>query len=167
LFDQARTLHGLGDAQRLLLEVAALLHDIGHFINTVDHDKHGYYILQANRLIGLDYGQQELVANLVRYHRRSMPGAEDANFKSLAPKDRTVSNYRRCCGWPTAWTSAPAMSTASLVKEVLATRQRRATMIENGRWISAAGSSKGYGVPRRSGGERERRCGGSLFWRRG
>ncbi len=88
LFDQSRPLHNLGEEEKLLLEVAALLHDIGHFINTIDHDKHGYYILKANRLIGLDEQQQDMVANLVRYHRKSMPGADDPNFKELPQKDR-------------------------------------------------------------------------------
>jgi exopolyphosphatase / guanosine-5'-triphosphate,3'-diphosphate pyrophosphatase len=88
LFDQSRSLHDLGDQERLLLEVAALLHDIGHFISTIDHDKHGYYILQANRLIGLDEHQQAIVANLVRYHRKSTPASDESNFKSLPQKDR-------------------------------------------------------------------------------
>jgi exopolyphosphatase/guanosine-5'-triphosphate,3'-diphosphate pyrophosphatase len=88
LFDQSRSLHDLGDQERLLLEVAALLHDIGHFINTIDHDKHGFYILQSNRLIGLDEHQQDIVASLVRYHRKSVPASDDPNFKSLPQKDR-------------------------------------------------------------------------------
>ncbi len=88
LFDQSRSLHGLGEEERLLLEVGALLHDIGHFINTIDHDKHGYYILKANRLIGLNDHQQDVVANLVRYHRKAFPAPEDANFKALPQKDR-------------------------------------------------------------------------------
>ncbi len=90
LFDQSRSLHNLGDEERLLLEVGALLHDVGHFINTIDHDKHGYYILKANRLIGLNDHQQDLVANLVRYHRKSVPAAEEPSFKALPPKDRIV-----------------------------------------------------------------------------
>jgi exopolyphosphatase / guanosine-5'-triphosphate,3'-diphosphate pyrophosphatase len=90
LFDQSQLLHSLGEEERLLLEVGALLHDIGHFINTIDHDKHGYYILQANPLIGLDQHQQEIVANIIRYHRKSMPASDDANFKSLPPKDRMI-----------------------------------------------------------------------------
>jgi exopolyphosphatase/guanosine-5'-triphosphate,3'-diphosphate pyrophosphatase len=88
LFDQSHSLHDLGEEERLLLEVASLLHDIGHFINTIDHDRHGYYILKANPLIGLNDHQQEIVANLVRYHRRSMPASDDPNFKSLPPRDR-------------------------------------------------------------------------------
>ena len=92
LFDQSRSLHNLGDEERLLLEVGALLHDIGHFINTIDHDKHGYYILKANRLIGLNEHQQEVVASLVRYHRKAFPNNEDSNFRALPQKDRiTVS----------------------------------------------------------------------------
>ena len=88
LFDQSRALHDLGEEERLLLEVGSLLHDIGHFINTIDHDKHGYYILQANPLIGLNEHQQEIVANIVRYHRRSIPASDDSTFKSLPSSDR-------------------------------------------------------------------------------
>ena len=61
LFRGTKELHNLNDEALLLLEVGALLHDVGHFINTVDHDKHGYYILQANHLIGLSEKQQALV----------------------------------------------------------------------------------------------------------
>ena len=90
LFRQTDELHNLGEEALLLLEVGALLHDVGHFINTVDHDKHGYYILNVNRLIGLNEKQQELVANLVRYHRRAFPSSDDENFKALSQKDRLL-----------------------------------------------------------------------------
>jgi exopolyphosphatase / guanosine-5'-triphosphate,3'-diphosphate pyrophosphatase len=92
LFDQTRTLHNLGDEDRLLLEIGALLHDIGHFINTIDHDKHGYYILKANRLIGLNDQQQEMVASLVRYHRKSIPSPDDSNYRALPQKERITVN---------------------------------------------------------------------------
>jgi exopolyphosphatase/guanosine-5'-triphosphate,3'-diphosphate pyrophosphatase len=90
LFDQTESLHSLGQEERLLLEVGALLHDIGHFISTIDHDKHGYYILQANRLMGLDDRQQEMVANLVRFHRRSSPALDDPSFQNLPQKQRAT-----------------------------------------------------------------------------
>lgn len=90
LFEQSKSLHNLNGNNLLLLEVGALLHDIGHFINTIDHDKHGYYLLNANRLIGLSLREQNIVANLVRYHRKVSPSAEDEDFKSLPQKDRLV-----------------------------------------------------------------------------
>lgn len=92
LFEQSRSLHGLDDNCLLLLEMASLLHDIGHFINTVDHEKHGYYLLSVNRLIGLTVREQNTVANLVRYHRKHSPTTEDDGFKSLPQKDRLIVN---------------------------------------------------------------------------
>lgn len=90
LFDQTCPLHNLENDDRLLLIIAALLHDIGHFINTIDHDKHAYYILQANPLIGLTNREQAIVANLARYHRKSMPTVQDENFRTLSSKDRSL-----------------------------------------------------------------------------
>jgi len=92
LFEQSKPLHNLDDSSLLLLEVASLLHDIGHFINTVDHEKHGYYLLSVNRLIGLTAREQNIVANLVRYHRKQSPTTDDDNFNSLPQKDRSVVN---------------------------------------------------------------------------
>ncbi|MBK6791464.1 MAG: Ppx/GppA family phosphatase [Anaerolineales bacterium] len=90
LFDQTLSLHNLEAEDKLLLEVAALLHDIGHFINTVDHNQHTYYILKANLLIGLTNREQNIVANVARYHRKSMPTVQDENFRSLSTKDRSM-----------------------------------------------------------------------------
>ncbi|MBC7875735.1 MAG: Ppx/GppA family phosphatase [Anaerolineales bacterium] len=90
LFEQSQTLHNLNEEDKLLLEIGALLHDIGHFINTVDHNKHGYYILKASPLIGLSEDQQNIVANIMLYHRKSTPSIEDESFRALTPKDRLV-----------------------------------------------------------------------------
>ncbi|MBN8582086.1 MAG: Ppx/GppA family phosphatase [Anaerolineae bacterium] len=90
LFEQTQSLHNLEPDDRLLLEVAALLHDIGHFINTIDHDKHVYYILQANPLIGLTSREQCIVSNVARYHRKAMPTIQDENFRALPSKDRST-----------------------------------------------------------------------------
>lgn len=88
LFEQTQTLHNLDHENKLLLEVAALLHDIGHFISTMDHDKHAYYILQASPLIGLTGSQTNIVANVMRYHRKTVPSIQDENFRALTPKER-------------------------------------------------------------------------------
>jgi len=88
LFDETRSLHHLDEESRLLLEVAALLHDIGHFIHTIDHDKHGYYLLNVNSLIGLNDCQQAIVANIVRYHRKSSPDGDYSTVRPLPYKDR-------------------------------------------------------------------------------
>jgi exopolyphosphatase/guanosine-5'-triphosphate,3'-diphosphate pyrophosphatase len=90
LFDQSHDLHNLDEESKLLLEVAALLHDIGHFINSVDHNKHGYYILKASPLVGLSETQQNVVANIIQYHSKLTPSFQDEGFRNLPPKNRIV-----------------------------------------------------------------------------
>jgi exopolyphosphatase / guanosine-5'-triphosphate,3'-diphosphate pyrophosphatase len=90
LFDQAVKIHLLNGEERLILEIGALLHDSGHFINTVDHDKHGYYILKANHIIGLSERQQEMVASLVLFHRKGIPYRDEGISPTLSQKDRLI-----------------------------------------------------------------------------
>jgi exopolyphosphatase/guanosine-5'-triphosphate,3'-diphosphate pyrophosphatase len=90
IFDQTEGLHGLHADDRLVLEVAALLHDVGHFINAIDHDRHGHYILKNNFLFGLTERQQAVIANIVRYHRKTAPTLEHHHYSDLPPKDRLL-----------------------------------------------------------------------------
>lgn len=90
LFEQSRQLHHLDESNRLLLEIGALLHDIGHFINTADHEKHGAYLVSASPLIGLTQREKNIIANLIRYHRKQLPSTHDEDFKSLPQKDRLI-----------------------------------------------------------------------------
>jgi len=43
LFDQLRPLHEMGPDERLLLELGAILHDVGHTIGRKSHHRHGEY----------------------------------------------------------------------------------------------------------------------------
>jgi exopolyphosphatase/guanosine-5'-triphosphate,3'-diphosphate pyrophosphatase len=90
LFDHSAGLHNLAREDKLLLETAAWLHDIGHFINTVDHHMHGYYILKASPLVGLSEDRQNIVANIIQYHRKAAPSLQDECFRNLPPTDRLV-----------------------------------------------------------------------------
>jgi exopolyphosphatase/guanosine-5'-triphosphate,3'-diphosphate pyrophosphatase len=90
LFDETKHLHNLGIEYRLLLEVAALLHDIGHFVNMTDHHKHTQYLLMANPVIGLNESQMAIVANVARYHRKSPPKPQHEQFAKLSSKERVV-----------------------------------------------------------------------------
>jgi exopolyphosphatase/guanosine-5'-triphosphate,3'-diphosphate pyrophosphatase len=92
LFDQTVSLHGLEEDDRLLLEIASLLHDIGYFIGMPDHEKHGYYIIRNSPLIGLDERQHAVIAHIVRNHRKTTPANDDEYFQSLIQKDRWIVN---------------------------------------------------------------------------
>lgn len=90
IFDESRTLHNLPMEYRILLEVAALLHDIGHFINMNDHHKHTLYLLMATPIIGLSKEHIALVANIARYHRKSLPKPQHEAYSVLSSKDRVI-----------------------------------------------------------------------------
>lgn len=90
LFDATQDLHGLGKEQRILLEAAAILHDIGSFISISKHHKHTYYLLTAEPVVGLSNQQQAVVANVARYHRMAAPSMRHDGFAALSPQDRII-----------------------------------------------------------------------------
>jgi exopolyphosphatase/guanosine-5'-triphosphate,3'-diphosphate pyrophosphatase len=77
LFDATTELHGLGDADRELLEFAALLHDIGEHVASSGHHKHGAYLVRNGQLRGFAPDEVELLAAVVRWHRRGDPRVSD------------------------------------------------------------------------------------------
>jgi exopolyphosphatase/guanosine-5'-triphosphate,3'-diphosphate pyrophosphatase len=90
LFDQTQPLHGLGAEERVLLEAAALLHDIGTFIAASGHHKHSYYLIRSSDIVGLAADERELVGLVARYHRRSHPKRTHPGFEQLTREDRDV-----------------------------------------------------------------------------
>jgi len=83
LFDDLRHEHGLGERDRLLLRAAALLHDIGDFVRYDGHHKHSHYLILHADIMGLTPDERAIVANVARYHRKSVPDASHPNFRDL------------------------------------------------------------------------------------
>jgi exopolyphosphatase/guanosine-5'-triphosphate,3'-diphosphate pyrophosphatase len=90
IFDQTQSVHELDAEARLILEIAALLHDIGHYVNVSNHHKHTCYLIQSSPLIGMTQVQMDLVANVARYHRKSAPKMQHKPYVDLAPKHRVM-----------------------------------------------------------------------------
>ena len=90
LFDQTSALHGLGPAERGLLEVAGLLHDVGYAISQSNHHKHSLYLIRNADLDGFGARERDLVANIARYHRKALPADRHAEYMALDDDDRTL-----------------------------------------------------------------------------
>lgn len=90
LFDQLKPEHGLQGKERILLEVSALLHDIGSFISTRSHHKHTQYIITSSEIFGLSRRDLDLISNIARYHRKSPPTRSHAAYVSLDRESRMV-----------------------------------------------------------------------------
>lgn len=92
LFDELRTEHGLSERERLLLQTAGLLHDIGIYVSQRAHHKHSQYLLAASQIFGLSDEETAVVSNIARYHRRGLPQRSHLPYVALDRQDRLVVN---------------------------------------------------------------------------
>jgi exopolyphosphatase / guanosine-5'-triphosphate,3'-diphosphate pyrophosphatase len=92
LFDQTRALHKLGERERLILEAAASLHDIGWSVakDGKGHHKESARLIREARLREWGAKDVELVACVARYHRKAEPALEHEEFAALPEAERRV-----------------------------------------------------------------------------
>jgi exopolyphosphatase/guanosine-5'-triphosphate,3'-diphosphate pyrophosphatase len=88
LFDASLPLHGFGAEERILLEAASLLHDIGVFVSNAKHHRHSWYLIRSHDLVGLSRAEREVVALVARYHRRAHPASTHEEYSGLPRTDR-------------------------------------------------------------------------------
>ena len=92
VFDEFRDDHGLSARERLLLQVAALLHDIGIYVSLRAHHRHSQYLLAASQIFGLSNEETAIISNIARYHRRGMPQQSHLPYVALDRDDRLIVN---------------------------------------------------------------------------
>ncbi|MBN2590779.1 MAG: Ppx/GppA family phosphatase [Sedimentisphaerales bacterium] len=92
LFDTLQNEHGLKFRHRVLLEAAALLHEVGTFISPRGYHKHSYYLIKNSEIFGLNQTEVALVANIARYHRRAQPKTSHLEYMSLSREQRIIVN---------------------------------------------------------------------------
>ena len=91
LFDQLQPVHHLAPHARVLLEAAAMLHDVGHMISHRGHHKHGEYLALNGDIQGLDGHDRCIVAAAVRYHnRKSVPAGHHVAYSSLTSGEQRI-----------------------------------------------------------------------------
>jgi exopolyphosphatase/guanosine-5'-triphosphate,3'-diphosphate pyrophosphatase len=72
----------------LLLEISALVHDIGYSINSTDHHKHSSYIIDNSTAMGLRKEERILVSAITRYHAGSLPSDDHPQWQALDAQQR-------------------------------------------------------------------------------
>jgi len=92
LFDQLQPVHHLPAQSRVLLEAAALLHDVGHRISHRGHHKHGEYLALYGDIPGLNESRDRaIVAAVVRYHnRKSQPATHHTAYSAINSADQRI-----------------------------------------------------------------------------
>jgi exopolyphosphatase / guanosine-5'-triphosphate,3'-diphosphate pyrophosphatase len=90
LFRELQPVHQLDKRHELLIEVAALVHEVGGFISNRSHHKHSMYLILNSDLFGLTHNDMTLIALVARYHRRAMPNPTHPEYNSLDRDSRVA-----------------------------------------------------------------------------
>ncbi len=91
-FAELQELHQLDSHDLLLLQVSAILHEVGTYVSPKAHHKHSEYLILNSEIFGLDREDVTLIALISRYHRHSGPTLKHARYASL----NTESRIRMC-----------------------------------------------------------------------
>lgn len=68
IFDAMKKVHGMGKRERFLLQLSAILHDCGKFINMNNVGECSYNIVMNTEMIGLSHQERQIVAYVVRFN---------------------------------------------------------------------------------------------------
>lgn len=137
LFDALAPLHGLGAAQRVRLECAAWLHDIGWCQGGKGHHKTTMKLILGPRGPRWPGRNRRMVACLARYHRGALPKKSHPVYPDLARSERREiclcgALLRLADGFDAAHDQSVRGATASLAPKRLILRcQTRGTAGEN------------------------------------
>lgn len=78
----------LDDHAKILLETAAILHDIGVFIRHDQHNFHSSYIIKNSEIFGLSKTDKIIIAEIAKYHRGKVQPQDEEIFQMLARTER-------------------------------------------------------------------------------
>jgi exopolyphosphatase/guanosine-5'-triphosphate,3'-diphosphate pyrophosphatase len=90
LFHQLREEHQLPPRMEVVLNVAALLHEIGLFVSNRSYHKHSLYLIRNSDLFGLAKKDLLLAALVARYHRRASPQPDHEGYATLDRDERVA-----------------------------------------------------------------------------
>ena len=73
LFDQLQAVHQLPPEYRLWLQAAAMMQEVGKYMNHQGHNRHTQYIIAHSEIFGFSPVQRAIVAAIARYMGKSRP----------------------------------------------------------------------------------------------
>ena len=90
IFDSLVKEHGMSRRERMVLEVAAMVHEIGMFVKASNHNLHGQYIIANSDIFGLKREELDIIGNVTRYHRGTPPSSDDIDYIALQREERIL-----------------------------------------------------------------------------
>jgi exopolyphosphatase/guanosine-5'-triphosphate,3'-diphosphate pyrophosphatase len=89
LFDQLKSVHGLSKECREWIDAAAMLYEVGIYINPVGLHRHAYYVISRSELYGFTPMQRKIIATIARFQGNSKPQLRDRLIKLLPAQIRS------------------------------------------------------------------------------
>lgn len=83
LFNGLAKVHELPEEYKLWLESAAMMQDVGKFMNHQGHHRHTQYILANSEIFGFSPEQRAIVSALARYLGKTRPDAMDRVMRTI------------------------------------------------------------------------------------
>ncbi|XHU96692.1 MAG: Ppx/GppA family phosphatase [cyanobacterium endosymbiont of Rhopalodia gibba] len=91
LFEQLKGIfHNWGTEEWELLWAATILHKCGLYVSHSAYHKHSYYLIRNAELLGFTELELETIANLARYHRKSIPKKKHEPYSKLPDTHRKI-----------------------------------------------------------------------------
>jgi exopolyphosphatase/guanosine-5'-triphosphate,3'-diphosphate pyrophosphatase len=88
IFDGTKPLHALGSLDRVFLESASLLHDVGASVSRSKHHHHSRYLILHAALAGFDREEAKWIATIARFHTGRAPKLSHTELAEFEPRDR-------------------------------------------------------------------------------
>jgi exopolyphosphatase/guanosine-5'-triphosphate,3'-diphosphate pyrophosphatase len=88
LFSSLRSVHRLPPEYREWLSAAAMLYEVGDYVNRNGRHRHTNYIISNSEILGYTPQQRRLIAAIARYLGKSRPTTEDGPMKVVDTADR-------------------------------------------------------------------------------
>ncbi len=88
LFRRLQPLHQLPEQYADWLEAAAMLHEVGSYINRSGRRRHTYYVIAHSEIFGYTPVQRLIIAAISRYVGKSLPTPNDRNIRVLPSRDQ-------------------------------------------------------------------------------
>jgi len=87
LFSALKSVHHLPGEYREWLSAAAMLYEVGDFVNRNGRHRHTQYIISNSEILGYTPEQRRIIAAIARYLGKSRPTPGDGPMKGLLPDD--------------------------------------------------------------------------------
>ncbi len=89
LFDSLAKVHDLPPEYKMWIQAAAMMQEVGKFMNHQGHHRHTQYIIANSEIFGFSPEQRSIVAAIARYLGKSRPDAMDRPLRGITVEEQS------------------------------------------------------------------------------